>query len=355
MSTTPEAPRQKTRPLRDLLLVVLVLLLAGGGVGAYLYCSAWSSVTRMNLPRSIRAAVVNPDKLDAAFTDADGDLVADPPKDPAKQLDPAVLRFSPLEHDRKRAARVWKEFTDHLASSTGKKVEIVTGAASGHHTADQLRRGELHIAALSTGSVPLAVNRGGFVPCCVMADDDGQFAYQVEILVPAKSDVKTLADLKGKTITLTSMSSLSSFKAPLVLLWQKEKLLPGRDYEFQISTGQEASVRGVCDGQFEAVAVANDLLRRVVAREQLSPDDYRSLYKSDSYPPACFGHAHNLKPDLAEKVRKAFLSFDWKGTGLEKAYRPANQTRFVPISYKKDWESVRAVDRAMRELVEQRS
>jgi hypothetical protein len=84
---------------------------------------------------------------------------------------------------------------------------------------------------------------------------------------------------------------------------------------------------------------------------ELAGDKVRSIYKSETYPPFCIGHVYNLDPKLAGKIREAFKTFNWKGTGLEKAYKPANQTTFVEVSYKKDWEAVRALDKAILDLV----
>src|SRR5581483_2842609 len=64
-------------------------------------------------------------KLDARFTDANGDMVADMPTDPSKLIDPDTLIFAytPVE-DPAVYAKVWTEFLDHLAKTTGKKVQF---------------------------------------------------------------------------------------------------------------------------------------------------------------------------------------------------------------------------------------
>ena len=370
MSTTPDStppvspsspvapatasPAKPPRSLARFTLAALVpALVVVGGVAAYLYFGVWNAVARVNFPSSLRQGMIIPEKLDERFTDVNGNLVADVPTDPKKCIDPPVIYFSPLSSNLKRANETWKEFLVHFTRVTGKKIEIAERPIGVKGATIRMNEGKLHIAGLSTGATPLAVNSAGFIPCCAMADDKGSFAYQMEILVAADTPVQAPADLKGRTIALASMSSLSSFKAPLVMLWREHKMLPGRDYQFGISSGQEDSIKGVCKGNYQAVAVANDLLKRVVAREKLDETKYRSIYKSESYPTACFGYVYTLKPELAKKVREAFLTFDWKGTGLEKAYKPANQTKFVAVSYKKDWENVRAIDKALRELVEQ--
>lgn len=84
------------------------------------------------------------------------------------------------------------------------------------------------------------------------------------------------------------------------------------------------------------------LERGVVKKEQLV-----SIYKSQSFPTTGYGMAYNLKPELQEKIKEAFFTFDWKGSKLEKEFKPANQTRFIPITFKQHWAVVREIDEAM--------
>lgn len=349
MSSPTGVTSPPKRGSRIPLLVLLVGLLGGGGVLGYYYLTEMHPITTPDFAKLIRNGVVNPDKLGEEFTDAKGNMVADTPA-ADKRLNPDTLVFSTLDLKLETAQKHWKEFCEHLQKETGKKVKQEVFGASGREIAEQMKEDKLHIAMLSTGSVPLAVNTAGFVPCCVMADENGNFAYQMEILVPADSKIKTPAEIRGKKVQLTSLSSLSSFKAPVVYLWKEHKLRPGLDYEVLISTSQKASIQGLVNGDYEVIAVANDLLARIVQEERIDPKSYRTIYKSESYPPACFGYSHKLDPDLATKIRKAFLSFSWKGTALSEAYKAANQAKFVEVTYKKDWASVREVDKAIREL-----
>src|SRR5262249_28642420 len=85
----------------------------------------------------------------------------------------------------------------------------------------------------------------------------------------------------------------------------------------------------------------------------LGPGDYRTIYTSEkTFPPACFGYTHNLKPELAAKIREAFLSFEWKGTSLESAYKAANQSKFVPVNYKEHWALVRDVEEEVTKFMQ---
>jgi phosphonate transport system substrate-binding protein len=283
--------------------------------------------------------------LDPKFTDADKDLVADPPTDPGQWVDPETLSFSYIAiDDPKNAETTWKPLIDHLASATGKPVSYLADA---HNADDQIKavqEGRLHVTAFNTGYVPVAVNLAGFVPFCVMAGPDGSYSYEMEIIVPADSPIKTPADLKGHTMTFTDLGSNSGFKAPLVVLRDQFQLEPGIDYDVNVSHGHDRSIAGIAKKKFEAAAVANEILKRAINGGAIKESQYRSIFKSEGFPPACIGLAYNLKPELAGKIRAALLSFDWKGTPLAKVYGPAGKTQFVPISYKDQWSFVRSID-----------
>ncbi len=88
----------------------------------------------------------------------------------------------------------------------------------------------------------------------------------------------------------------------------------------------------------EAAAVAADMLSRIpVASGAIKPDQYRTIFISESFPTAGLGYVYNLKPELAQKIRDALLSFDFKGTSLEEEFSSAKQTKFAPVNYKEDW------------------
>ena len=72
--------------------------------------------------------------------------------------------------------------------------------------------------ASTPAPIRIAVNCAGFVPFAIMAGKDGTFGYEMEIIVPADSAIKTPADIKGKKLAFTAPTSNSGFKAPSALL-----------------------------------------------------------------------------------------------------------------------------------------
>jgi phosphonate transport system substrate-binding protein len=335
--------------------VVVVLVIGLCATAAVVAASIYYSVDRGDVSRLARLNFDAPTELAKNFTDADSDLIADPPSDPSKLLDPEVLIFTTLGSDLAQEEEIWKDFVDHLAKVTGKKVELQVRRYQSQPDLDDIREGRTHIQSLNTGMVPTAVNLAGYVPVAVMANAEGKFGYQMEILVPKDSPVQSPKDLKGKSLAVTSPFSLSSYRAPVVLLESEFQLAPFRDYELLNAGMQEHAISGVAQRRYAATAVANDYMKRILERSDISPDAVRSIYKSKSFPPAAFGYTYALKPELAAKVKDAFLNFDWKGTSLEKGYQAADQSKFVPVNYKEDFAGVREIDARLKSLAEKKN
>ncbi len=299
---------------------------------------------------SLAAAAAGPaHALDKRFTDADGDLVADAPKDPKHFVDPPVLVFSytPVE-DPAVYAKVWDGFVKHLETVTGKKVQFFP-VQSNAAQLEAMRAGRLHVSGFNTGSNPLAVNCAGFVPFAMMASRDNAYGYEMEIITFAGSGVRKVEDIKGKKMAFTSQTSNSGFKAPSALLKEKFGLEAGKDYEPVFSGKHDNSIVGVANRDYPAAAVANSVMNRMMARGVVNKDQIVTIYKSQTFPTTGYGYVYNLKPELAAKVKEAFFSFKWDGSDLLKEFESSEppQQKFMPITYKDHWQVVRDIDGAM--------
>jgi phosphonate transport system substrate-binding protein len=340
------------------LVLTLLLVAAAGGVYAYF------RITNPPPPEpdklaSLRGYIANLGRtqtLAADYTDANGDLVADPPTDPAKFLRPEAVKelaFTVVgSEDPEKAQIQWKDFMLALEKATGRPVKYLAEVASVEDQVRAVREGRLHVTAFNTGQVSTAVNTAGFVPLFCIADNDGRYAYEMEILVRRDSPVQTPADLRGKTIGLTSLSSNSGGKAPLVVLKEKFGLLPGRDYDYRFTGDHVRAVKELSAGQYDAVCVANDQLARALAVGVVKPEQVRSIYKSETFPPLCFGVPHNLPPDIVERVKAAFRDFRFEGNSVGELYKSQGKNRFAPVDYARDWKLIREVDQALSRLLE---
>jgi phosphonate transport system substrate-binding protein len=282
--------------------------------------------------------------LDKAYCDRNGDLVADLPTDPKKIVNPSILIFSytPVE-DPAVYQKVWDGFLKNLEKVTGKRV-VFFPVQSNAAQYEAMRSGRLHIAGVNAGGNALAVNCAGYVPFAMMAAKDGSFGYEMEIIVPADSPIKTPADLKGHKVAFTDATSNSGFKAPSAILKADFNLEAKRDFEPVFSGKHDNSILGVVNKDYEAAAVANSVLNRMIDRKVFDAGKIRSIYKSQTFPTTGYGYAHNLDPKLVDKIKEAFFGFPWEGSALAAEFK--KEGKFIPIEFKKDWAVLRKIDEA---------
>lgn len=283
--------------------------------------------------------------LDAKYCDRDGDLVADAPVEESDILDPKTLIFSytPIE-DPAMWQDVWSQFLRHMEKLTGRKVTFFQ-VQNYSAQLEAMRSGRLHVAGVNAGSTPVAVNCAGFVPTTQLGTPQGSWGYTMEFIVPASSTAKTVADLRGKTIAFVSPTSATGYKAPTVLLRTKFGLELDRDYKSRFTGKHETSIIGVANDDFEAAAVAGDLIARMGERNVIDTSKLRVIYVSDPFPGTAFGYTNRLKPELAAKVREAFLTYDFSADPKLKRELP-DVTRFVPVTYKNEFQMIRDIDAA---------
>lgn len=285
-------------------------------------------------------------KLDALYCDENRDLVADTPKDPAKLVspDPLIFTYAPVE-DPAVYEGAWSDFLKHLEKVTGKKTKYF-GLQNYAAQIEAMRSGRLHISAFSTGSVVYAVNLAGGVPFAIMRDAKGPSGYHLIVITQARNDkIKTIADLKGKRVAHVSQTSSSGHQAP-IYFFSRMGVTPGKDYQIVFSGKHDASALGVVNGDYDAAAVADTVLERMVARGVIKAGDYKVIYTSPVFPTAGFLYPHNLEPKLVEKIKEAFASFKLEGTSLGKEFK--GRTGFLPLNYQKDWESIVGILEANR-------
>ena len=137
-------------------------------------------------------------KLSSRFQDADGDMVADTPSDPTKQVDPnpLIFAYTPVE-DPAVCAKVWKGFLEYMEKVTGKKIQFFP-VQSNAAQIEAMRAGRLHIAGFNTGSNPLAVACAGFKPFAMMASEDDTFATRWRLLLTPDRVLKKSKTSKEK-------------------------------------------------------------------------------------------------------------------------------------------------------------
>ncbi len=283
--------------------------------------------------------------LDVIFCDENYDLLADTPTDPKKLLDPDTIVFSyTAVEDPSVYENVFSELVTHMAKITGKRVKWY-GPESYAAQVEAMRSGRLHASGFAAGATVYGVNLAGFHPAAMMGLKDGGFrGYKLWLITHQDSDIKTVQDLKGRKVAHVTPSSNSGNQAPRAL-FQSMGVVPDVDYKVIYSGKHDNSIMGVVNRDYDAAPVASTVMQRMMERGMFDKSEVRIIWESDKFPGTAYGHAYSLAPKLQKLVSKAFLTFDWKGTGLGKEFGKRADT-FIPVDYEKDWNVIRTIQKA---------
>lgn len=273
--------------------------------------------------------------LAANFTDKDGRLLADPPASADGLIDPDTLIVAHLAGPDATPGNSWKEWEDHLAAVTGRKVvdQIYTNSPD---QVAEIGAGKITLLALHAADAPFLVNNYGFQPLAVLGDSSGLNGHRLALIVPAGSAIAKPADIKGHSLVCTVPSSITGYRAAVAFLMHDSGLRPNVDYEVVWSTGMKRSVSGIAEKKYEVAAVSDDKVKSMVAQGAIAESQYKIIYTSPVIPRTTIGYFYNLSPKLADSIRKAIF--------------PAGPTtapgvlNFVPADYKRDFQYVREID-----------
>jgi phosphonate transport system substrate-binding protein len=82
-------------------------------------------------------------------------------------------------------------------------------------------------------------------------------------------------------------------------------------------------------------------------RDVVQEDQIVTVYKSQTFPTTGYGVVYNLEPELQDKIKEAFFSFEWEGTALQEEFSEAGMDKFIEITFEDDWSVIRQIDEAM--------
>jgi phosphonate transport system substrate-binding protein len=299
-----------------------------------------------------------PKRLAPEFTDENHTLLADPPKDATKLVDPPTLVLCHLIEKKGSddgASIVWEDLEKYLSTALGRPVTDMP-VDNGPSQIDKIKTGAITIMALHGADAPFLVNNCGYHPVGVLGDDSGPLSKRMDIIVPAKSTLARAADLKGQTLTCTGPLSVVGYRAAILLLLKEDGLRPNVDYFVTWSLGQDESIAGVARGTYPVAAVSDDKLQSCLAKghvklaygekgstsEKVPVDKsmFKTIYQSPGlFPATTIGYFYNLKPELAGKLRAAIMAY--KPTASDEVDEPMH---FLPVDYSKDFALIRDID-----------
>jgi len=175
--------------------------------------------------------------------------------------------------------------------------------------------------------VQALVRSGGKAIPLVQREEDAKFR---SVFITTDDRIKTLADLKGKTLSFGSQSSTSGHLMPRSFLMAAQ-IDPDRDLRRVAYSGaHDATAAAVAGGKVDAGALNISVWDKLVADKKVDPARVRVFYTTPPY----YDYNWTVHADMPaahrEKLAKAFLDLNKSTPEGREILDLQRATRFVP-------------------------
>lgn len=198
---------------------------------------------------------------------------------------------------------------------------------------EALRAKKLDLALLGPFSYVLAASVAGIEPIAVPETQKQGASYHSLIIARTERNIRSLADLKGKTFAFVDPSSASGHLFPKTAMI-RAGLDPDTDLRAIFAGSHDASAIAVQNGKVDAAAVADGLLEAAMARGVVKGDEIRIVWTSDPIPGAPAVMRSDLPDPLKQRIRAAFAAMrdvPWSKGTIIKRWVPASDANFAVV------------------------
>lgn len=234
----------------------------------------------------------------------------------------AIPDESPTELARKAAPLV-----KYLSEKLGRPVEFtpVTDYAAAVET---LINGKVDLAWFGGFTFVQAYARsGGKVIPLVQRAEDERFR---SVFITADPSIKSLADLKGKTLSFGAQSSTSGHLMPRSFLLAAG-IEPDRDLKrVAFSGAHDATVAAVASGKVDAGALNISVWDKLLEEKKVDTSRVHVFYTTPPYYDYNWTVSSNMPEATREKIKRALLDLDPNTPEGKAVLDLQRATRFVP-------------------------
>ena len=237
----------------------------------------------------------------------------------AQGKDPAKLRVALLpDENASSIIQNAQPLKRYLEQTLKKEIEI-TVTTDYSSMIEAMRFGRIEVAYFGPFSYVLAKSKAPNIEPFAVGVERGSPTYQSVLIATAGGPVKTLSDVRGKPFGFGDQASTSSHLAPRAHLLKKYQLDGEKDYRPVHLGTHDAVARAVQAGQVPAGALSKPILANLISRGTIDASKIVELELSAPIPNYPIVMQADLKPELKQAIRNAFL--EMKDAEVLKSFR----------------------------------
>jgi phosphonate transport system substrate-binding protein len=239
-----------------------------------------------------------------------------------------VLRVSAIPDEAPtELQRKFAPLGQYLEKETGMKVSFVP-VSDYAAVVESLATKKLDLAWLGGFTfVQARIRTNGTAIPIIQREEDAKFSSK---FVTANPNIKSYADLKGKTFAFGSPSSTSGHLMPRFFL-QQAGITPDKDFRnIAFSGAHDATVAFVAAGKADAGVLNASVWDKLVETKKVDTDKLRVFATTPPYFDYNWTVRGDLDPVLVKKLTDAFLKLDPKNPEHAAIMQLQRASKFIP-------------------------
>lgn len=221
-----------------------------------------------------------------------------------------VFAFQPQENPEALAPDA-DRLAKYMAEQIGIDAEVFLPTS--YAAVVEALRSENADVAYFSGWPYLIASRKADVDLLVVEERKGNPFYHSQWYVAADSDIETVADLKGKSVSFTSPTSTSGYLFPLAKVIEESSMETGDDPKKFFSNiiyagGYQQSLQALVHDRVDAAAASDYAYEQYLTDEER--ENMRILSKQGPVPTHGIAVRSALPDDVKEKIKAAFLNLN---------------------------------------------
>lgn len=223
----------------------------------------------------------------------------------APDPDPSLLKVALLpDENASTIIKNNKPLEEYLEAKLNKRIELIV-TTDYSSMIEAMRHGRIDLAYFGPLSYVLARQKSEIEPFAALRSK-GSTTYQSVLIANTAAGINSISDIRGKNMAYGDKVSTSSHLIPKSVLAEKG-LEAKRDYQEHFVGSHDAVAMAVQNGHAQAGGLSRPIFEALLERKILDPARVKVLEYSKPFPQYPWTMRSNLKPELKEKIRAAFL------------------------------------------------
>jgi phosphonate transport system substrate-binding protein len=219
-----------------------------------------------------------------------------------------VMGLIPAENNEEMVKQ-FEPMRAYLESKTGQKIKVFT-ATDYTGVIEAMRKKRVDIAWFGPLSYYLAEQEAGAEAFAAgIRKGSDSHTYKSIFVVPGDSAIRTIQDLKGKSVAFVDPASTSGGLMPTFMVKKATGMMP-QDFfgKFTYAGSHDAAELAVKNKTVDAAADNDITYGKMLKKGLITKETNRVLLESDPLPGSPLCYRKDLSEDLKAKIREAILN-----------------------------------------------